>query len=187
MPPESRSDRHPGIRPRPTVWRRLDVAARRSLPCAFSVLLVLLLCAPLDLPQQQTLLPGAEMASVFFGAGFRRASRPAPMVFALGLLSDLLSFTAPGIGILTLLIVHAVGVGWRYGLSRQGFVLVWLVFLLVSAAMIALDWTLFCVFSQRLLPVQPALLELALAAGLYPLLSALFTWAHRSIADPDRA
>ena len=26
-----------------------------------------------------------------------------------------------------------------------------------------------------------------ISAGLYPLLSALFTWAHRGMADPDRA
>ncbi len=182
-PPE----RHPGIRPRPTVGRRLDAAARRSLPVGFSLGLVLLLCAPLDLPEQQALLPGATMGSVFFWSVFRPASMPAPMVFALGLLYDLLSFSPPGIAILTLLIVHTIGLGWRHGLARQGFLLVWLVFVLVAGAAILVDWALICGFSFRLLPVQPVLLELALAAGLYPLLSALFTWAHRGIADPSRA
>lgn len=153
----------------------------------FSTALVLLLCAPLDLPQQQALLPGAAMGSVFFWSVFRPASMPAPMVFLLGLLTDLLSFSPPGTAILTLLIVHAVGLGARHGLARQGFLLVWLVFLLVAAGLIALDWVLACAFALRLLPLQPACLELALAAGLYPLLSALFTWAHRGMADPDRA
>ncbi len=187
MPPQARPERHPGIRPRPTVWRRLDAAARRALPATFSVLLVLLLCAPLGLPQQQALLPGAAMGSVFFWSVFRPASMPAPVVFLLGLLSDLLSFSPPGMAILTLLIVHAVGLGARHGLARQGFLLVWMVFLLVAAGAVALDWALACAFALRLLPLQPACFELALAAGLYPLLSALFTWAHRGMADPDRA
>ncbi len=187
MPPQARPERHPGIRPRPTVWRRLDAAARRALPATFSVLLVLLLCAPLGLPQQQALLPDAAMGSVFFWSVFRPASMPAPAVFLLGLLSDLLSFSPPGMAILTLLIVHAVGLGARHGLARQGFLLVWMVFLLVATGAIALDWVLACAFALRLLPLQPACFELALAVGLYPLLSALFTWAHRGMADPDRA
>ncbi len=151
------------------------------------MLLVLLLCAPFDLPEQQALLPGATMASVFFWSLFRPASMPAPIVFALGLLYDLLSFSPPGLAIVTLLIVHAVGVGARHSLARQGFVVVWLVFLLVAAGAILLDYALMCGFTFRLLPPQPALFELALSAGLYPLLSALFTWAHRGVADPSRA
>jgi rod shape-determining protein MreD len=182
-----RPERHPGIRPRPTVWRRLDIAGRRALPVTFSVMLVLLLCAPLDLPQQQALLPGAAMGSVFFWSVFRPASMPALMVFLLGLLTDLLSFSPPGLAILTLLLVHAAGLGWRHGLARRGFLVVWLVFVLVAAGAIALDWALSCAFMLRLLPVQPVCFELALAAGCYPLLSALFTWAHRGMADPDRA
>lgn len=187
MSRQPRPERHPGIRPRPTIWRRLDAAGRRALPAAFSVLLVLLLCAPLGLPEQQALLPGTTMASVFFWSVFRPASMPAAVVFMLGLLYDLLSFSPPGIAILTLLIVHACGLGWRHGLARQGFLLVWMVFLLVAAGVIALDWALMSAFSQRLLPPQSAFFELALATGLYPLLSALFTWAHRGIADPTLA
>ncbi len=182
-PPE----RRPGIRPRPTIGRRLDAAARRSLPVAFSLGLVLLLCAPLDLPGQQALLPGATMSSVFFWSVFRPASMPAPMVFALGLLYDMLSFSPPGIAILTLLVVHIIGLGWRHGLARQGFLPVWVAFVLVAGAATLLDWALACGLSLRLLPVQPALFALALAAGTYPLLSALFAWAHRGIADPSRA
>lgn len=180
-------ERHPGIRPRPTVWRQLDAAARRALPATFSLLLVLLLCAPFGLPEQQALLPGAAMASVFFWSVFRPASMPGVMVFAIGLLCDLLSVSPPGIAILTLLIVHAVGLGGRHGLVRQGFVALWLVFVLVAAGAIALDWVLLCAFSLRLLPPQPACFELALAVGLYPLLSVLFTWAHRGVADPAQA
>jgi rod shape-determining protein MreD len=149
--------------------------------------MVLLLCAPLDLPEQQAMLPGATMASVFFWSLFRPASMPAPIVFALGLIYDLLSFSPPGIAIVTLLIVHAIGVGARHGLARQGFLVVWLAFLLVAAGAILLDYALMCGFMLRLLPPQPALFELALSAGLYPLLSALFTWAHRGIADPSLA
>ena len=187
MQMEAPPERHPGIRPRPTVGRRLDAAARRVAPVIFSLLLLLLLYAPLGLPEQGALLPGAVMAPVFFWSVFRPASMPAPMVFALGLLYDLLSHSPPGIAILTLMIVHIVGLGWRHGLARQGFPVVWAVFVLVAGTAILMDWALNSALELQLLPIGPAAFELALAAGLYPLLSALFTWAHRGIADPSRA
>jgi len=187
MPVAPPPERRPGIRPRPTLGRRLDAAARCALPAAFCVLLILLLCAPLGLPGQAALLAPALMAGVFFWSVFRPTSMPAVVVFALGLLSDLVSMSPPGIAILTLLVVHGVGIAWRHALARQGFLVVWLVFLLVASVAILLDWALMCGFTLRLLPPAPSLFEMALAAGIYPIFSALFTWAHRSVADPTRA
>jgi rod shape-determining protein MreD len=180
-------ERRPGIRPRPSWGRRLDAAARRSAPVGFTALAILLLSAPLGLPEQEALLPGTVLASVFFWSMFRPASMPGLAVFALGLLSDLLGYAPPGITIVILLVVHGIGLAGRYGLAKQGFLLVWLVFLLVAAGATLLDWTLRSGFSLRVLPLQPALFQLGLAAGLYPLWSGLFTWAHRTIADPARA
>ncbi len=39
----------------------------------------------------------------------------------------------------------------------------------------------------RLMPPDAALLRFVLSAALYPALAALFTRAHRGLADPDRA
>ncbi|MCQ8240119.1 hypothetical protein [Rhizosaccharibacter radicis] len=187
MVSELSAERRPGIRPRPTLGRRLDAAARRVLPVGFTALAILLLSAPLGLPEQEALLPGTVLASVFFWSVFRPPSMPGWAVFGLGLLSDLLGYAPPGLTIVILLLVHGVGIAGRHGLSRQGFLLMWLVFLSVASAATLLDWTARSAFALRLLPVQPALFQLALAAGLYPLLSALFTWAHRTVADPSRA
>lgn len=179
--------RTPGIRPRPTVWRQLDAAARSSFPVACTALLLVVLAAPLGIPGQAQLQPAAALACVFFWSVFRPASMPAPAVFALGLLSDLLGLGQLGVGVLTLLLAH--GIAWRSRrlLAGQGFLLVWVVFIGVAACAAALSWALTSLFLLQPVSVTAALFQFGLTAGTYPLLSTVFTHAHRGLADPDQA
>ena len=181
------AQRIPGIQPRPTLWRRLDAASRQSFPAACTALLLLLLAAPLGLPGQAQLQPAAALACVFFWSLFRPGSMPPSVVFLLGLLADLLGLTPLGASVLILLVTHGLAVRWSRALVGQGFLLVWLAFVGVAAAAAALGWAVTGLLTVRLLPGDAALFQFGLTAGLYPALAALFTWAHRSLADPDRA
>ncbi len=180
------SERLPGIRPRPTLWRQLDAASRAAFPAACTALLLLALAAPFRLPGQAQLQPAIALACVFFWSLFRPASMSPPIVFMLGLLSDLLELTPPGISVLVLLMVHGLAVRLRE-IAGQGFLLVWLAFVAVAALAAAVGWALNSVLMFRLLPVPAALFQFGLSAGLYPALAALFTVAHRGLADPARA
>jgi rod shape-determining protein MreD len=180
-------DRVPGIRPRPSLWRRLDAAARSAFPATTTLLLMLLTAAPFGLPDQGVLLPVVGLACVFFWSLFRPASMPPPVVFLLGLFADLLGYAHLGVNVLILLIVHGLALSWRRVLVRQGIMIVWLAFTAVAAGAAALGWLFACVLSFRLLPVDAPLLQALLAAGLYPLLATLFIRAHRGLADPGRA
>ena len=180
------TERLPGIRPRPTLFRQLDAASRAAFPAACTALLLLLLAAPLHLPGQAQLQLAAALACVFFWSLFRPASMTPPIVFALGLLSDLLGLAPPGISVFVLLIVHGLAVRWRI-IAGQGFLLVWLAFVAVAAGAATMGWALTSLLTFRLLPVPPALFQFGLTAGLYPVLAALFTTAHRGLADPARA
>lgn len=180
------SERLPGIRPRPTLWRQLDAASRAAFPAACTALLLLALAAPFRLPGQAQLQPAIALACVFFWSLFRPASMSPPIVFMLGLLSDLLELTPPGISVLVLLTVHGLAVRLRE-IAGQGFLLVWLAFVAVAALAAAVGWALNSVLMFRLLPVPAALFQFGLSAGLYPALAALFTIAHRGLADPARA
>ena len=157
------SERLPGIRPRPTLGRRLDAASRKAFPAACTALVLLALAAPLHLPGQAQLQPAAALACVFFWSLFRPASMSPPIVFGLGLLSDLLGLTPPGISVLVLLVVHGLAVA------------------------AALGWALTSALTFHVMPLRAALFEFGLTAGLYPALAYLFTIAHRGLADPERA
>jgi rod shape-determining protein MreD len=180
-------DRAPGIRPRPTLARRLDMLARRCFPVAATVALMLLSNAPFGVLDQPVMLPAVAVASVFFWSLFRPASMPPPAVFLIGLLLDLMGWLPVGDGVVTLLLVHGLCVRWRRVLVRQGFLMIWIAFLGFAAASAALIWAIAALLAFRLLPLGPAMFEAVLSGALYPALAILFARAHSTVADPARA
>lgn len=181
------TDQTPGIRPRITLSRRLDIAARCAVPASSTVVLMLVTETPFGIADQATLLPAITLTCVYFWSLFRPAAMPPVVVFLLGLLFDLLGYLPLGVGPLTLLIVHGLALRWRQVLTAGGFMSVWLAFTGFAGGAAVLSWGLTTLVSFRLLPVGPALFEALLAAALYPALAVLFIRAHRSVADPERA
>jgi rod shape-determining protein MreD len=165
----------------------LDVASRHAFPGVQTVLVLLLLSAPLGLPGQAQLQPAWAMACVYFWSLYRPASMPALLVFALGLLLDLLAQGPVGIQVLVLLLIHAVALRARHALTRSGFAFVWLVFTGVAAAAAAGEWLLVCLLTWRAVPPWPGLFEFAIACGLYPCLALHLIALHRGRAAPEQA
>ena len=134
----ARADQAPGIRPRVTLGRRLDIAARYAFPAGCTLLLMLLAVAPYGIADQAAMLPAVTFACVYFWSLLRPGAMPPPVVFVVGLLLDLLGYLPLGVGALTLLIVHGLAVHWRPILVRQGFVAAWLTFAGFAAGAAAL-------------------------------------------------
>ena len=179
-------EQRPGVRPRSTLARRLDLAARHAFPAAITVLLMLLVEAPFGFADQATLLPVVALISVWFWSVYRPAAMPPPVVFALGLLLDLLDWLPLGTGVLTLLIVHGLAMRWRRVIGPQGFAVVWPAFAVVACGAAALEWAATAALTWRLVPTGPMLFQAALSVALYPALGILFARAHGSIANPER-
>ncbi|HTW71197.1 MAG TPA: rod shape-determining protein MreD [Acetobacteraceae bacterium] len=183
----SADEQRPGIRPRATLGRRLDLAARHAFPASLTVLLMLLTQAPFGVVDQTTLLPTVALISVWFWSVYRPGAMSPPVVFGIGLLLDLLDWLPFGTGVVTLLLVHGLALRWRRFLGRQGFILVWMAFAAIAAGAAALEWLAMAVLTWRLVPLGPAIFQAALSVALYPALAIIFARAHRSIANPERA
>jgi rod shape-determining protein MreD len=183
----ARVDQAPGIRPRATLGRRLDIAARHAFPAACTILLMLMAEAPFGVIDQPALLPAITLACVYFWSLFRPTAMPPPVVFLIGVLFDLLAYLPLGVGVLTLLIVHGLALRWRRILVRQSFLFVWVTFAGFAVGAAVLDWAFATLLDFRLLPFSAALFQAVLTIALYPALAILFTRAHHSIADPERA
>jgi rod shape-determining protein MreD len=177
----------PGIRPRQNLGRQLDMVARWAFPATTTTLLLLLAAAPLGVPGQPELQASVALACVFFWSLFRPASMPPVVAFLIGLLTDLLGFAPPGVGVLSLLLAHGLAIRWRRVLVRQGFLVVWLVFVSVATGAAALQWLLISLLTFRLLPPGPGLFQAAIGAALYPALATVLTRAHHTLAEPERA
>ena len=181
----ARADQAPGIRPRTTLGRRLDITARHAFPAGCTLLLMLLAGAPFGIADQAALLPAVTFGCVYFWSMLRPVAMPPPVVFLVGLLFDLLGYLPPGVGVLTLLIVHGLVVRWRQRLLRQNFVMAWLAFAGFAAGAAVLEWLMTALLVFRLLPIGPALFAAMLTAALYPALAILFVRVDRTAADPE--
>jgi rod shape-determining protein MreD len=180
-------DRRPGIRPRPSLVRRLDVAARVGFPTGITVLLLLITQAPLRITGQAALLPAVALCCVWFWSLFRPDNLPPPVVFLIGLLMDLFGYLPLGVGVLTLLVVHGVALAFRRSLSSGGFARIWIVFGAVATAASLLIWLLVMLLTLRLLSVYPAIFTAVLSVAMFPVLAVPFAVAQRSIANPEQA
>jgi len=176
--------RAPGIRPNRTLWQRLDLIARLTFPVVSAVLLLVASDLPVGLPGA-ALGPALMLPCVIFWSVFRPAVMPPPAVFALGLLSDLLSGAPLGVGPLGLLTVHAVALRWRMRIARQSFLRVWcmvLGFALLYGIVVYLTTSL---LRFAILSPEPLLPQIALTAAFYPALALGFTRTHRGIAQAE--
>ena len=179
--------RLPGIRPRLTIWRRLDITARHAFPAVCVALVMLVFSAPLGLPGQPEIQAAVALSCVFFWSVFRPDSMPPPAVFALGVFADLLGYAPPGVNVLVLLVAHGLALRWRRVLMRQGFLMVWLTFVSIAVGAATVQWMLTALLTFKLLPLGPALFQAELTAGLYPGIAVLLSWAHGTLAEPGHA
>ncbi len=177
------TDRQPRIHPRPTVWRHLDIWARLLFPGLGIALCPLVLSIPLGIPAQAALIPAVTLISVFAWSILQPAAMSAPIVFLVGLMTDLFGLAPLGVTTLTLLTSCAVMYKARAVLGGGfGAGSTWIAFILVAACAAILQWALVSVLAWRIMPTQPALFQFVLTAALYPALASVLGWTHRHIA-----
>jgi rod shape-determining protein MreD len=181
------SDRKPGIRPRLTLGRRLDIAWRHAFPGITCLLLMLLSLAPVGLWGQAAILPIVALTCVWFWSLYRPAAMAPPVVFTIGVALDLLGFLPLGVGALTMLTTHGIAQRLRRFLSRQGFAVVWLIFTSVACAIAAMNWVLVSLLTFSIVAPGPVLFQAGLAAAMYPVVAIPLALAHRTVADPEQA
>ncbi len=164
--------------------RRLEALLRLAFPLVSTAVLLILSAAPIGLPS----LPFAlAMPCISFWTVFRPAAMAPPIVLALGLLLDLLTFAPLGVHIMALLVLHGAAMRLRFLLARQSFLVVWCSFALGALLCAALAWGFTALLLLNLPPWQPILHTLLLSAGLYPLLVLLLSRAHEAMRRAENA
>lgn len=161
--------------PSPGLLRRLDSMARAALPAVGTALVMVLAAGPTGVP---ALVPAVALPCIVFWSIFRPGAMPPPAVFCLGLLQDLLTLAPIGIGLVTLLVAHALAVSWRRFLARQSFLFVWLAFCGFAAGTAGLGFLLTALLAFSLPPLAPAMHEAVLTAGLYPAFAFVLSRLH---------
>ena len=163
------------------LWLRLDHVARSLWPFALTVALVILSQVPLRITLLSPVLPSLALIAVYYWSIHRPDLMPIWAVFLIGLFQDLLGGGPAGVGILTLLAVHAVVTAQRRFFASASFVVIWLVFALVALAAQALAWLLVSALAGAVVEPRPATFQILLTIAVYPCLAWGFAQAQRAI------
>ncbi|GAN54178.1 hypothetical protein Tasa_017_061 [Tanticharoenia sakaeratensis NBRC 103193] len=177
----------PEIKPRASLRQRADAGLRAATPVGFAFLSTLVLSAPLGLPGQSELLFSVLFGTVFFWSAQRPRQMPPWAVFALGLFAEMVTFGAPGSILFMLLVVHGIAHLGRHSLTAASFLTTWAILSVLATISGVVQWTMASVEAFHLLGPAPSLFQTTLTIGIYPILSAVFAWANRTVANPERA
>lgn len=153
------------------LWQRLDLWARRTLPAGLCLLFVFLAVLPVPVPGYSSIVPMLVLASVFFWAVHHPRLLPPVVVFAIGLVQDILSGAPTGAGAVVLLTVYGVTVSQRRFFHHRTFIQVWVGFMIVALAAAVLSWTVAMIANGAFAPPRAAAFQYLLTIAVYPLLT----------------
>ncbi len=165
----------------PTLSYQLHRLLRGSIPFWISLVLILLSVVPLRISGFATVTPSFLMISVFYWSLHRPYLLPAPVVFFLGLIFDILTGTPMGLTSLMLLVVHGVAMTQRQVFVGKAFVLSWWGFLLIGAGISVFSWLVACLLELTFIPILPVLVQFGLTVLFFPLLAWCFAVVQSSM------
>jgi rod shape-determining protein MreD len=165
----------------PTLSYQFHRLLRGSIPFWISLVLILFSVVPLRISGFATVTPSFLMISVFYWSLHRPYLLPAPVVFLLGLIFDILTGTPMGLTSLMLLVVHGIALPQRQVFVGKAFVLSWWGFLLIGAGISILSWLVACLLELAFIPILPVLVQFGLTVLFFPLLAWCFAVVQSSM------
>lgn len=164
-----------------TVWQRLDLVARNLTPLLVSLCLVVASVVPLRLPEVSYIVPTLALMAIYYWGLHRADLLPAPAVFVVGLLQDMLSGGPIGMNAFIFLAVYGVCVSQRRFFYGKSFLVVWWGFMVVAAGALALEWALSAAFAESLISPRPAYFKYLITIAVYPVVAWLFARMQRTL------
>lgn len=126
-----------------SIGERLDDVARFAavyfLIAIFFIAEILSLPSPFDAFKQVPFM----MITVYFWAAFRPSVLPPMLVFIIGILVDIITGGPIGVGACVLVLMNWAIASQRAFLTAQSFAMFWLVFGIVYAGIVILQWLVF--------------------------------------------
>lgn len=164
-----------------SLWLRLDLAARMSLPAVLALVLVLVGTVPLTAVDVQILKPLLPLVAVYYWALYRPDLLPAPVAFVLGLLVDILSGVPLGVHAATFCLAHGVLCVQRRFLVGKSFAINWSGFACVAAGVFGLVWLLTSLLHGTPVSASGLVFQAGTTIAIFPLIFRLLLRCHRSL------
>lgn len=162
-------------------WQRADHWARSVAPFGLCFLLIVVGLVPIRLPGYGPIMPWMLLVAVYFWALHRPDLLPPLAIFALGLLSDLLSGGQVGTSSLVLLSVFGVLRSQRLVILASSFLIQWAIFTFVALGAELLFYLANVVLLQQGVDPSASIFQFLMTVAVYPLLAWIFVLAQRSL------
>ena len=146
------------------------------------LLSVLFEIVPLGVRHLADVAPLLGLIAVYYWSIYRPQLIPAPFVFAVGLVHDLLSGGPLGLMALVLVALHIFCVSQRRVLIGRSFGVGWFGFMLVAPGAALLEWIVASIYFMHPMDPVPLLVQLVLTIVLYPPLNWLFNRVELAVA-----
>lgn len=166
-------------------WQTLDHVARRTTPFLITVGLVILSQVPMQLPAAVALTPLLALIAIYFWALHSPDLMPAPAVFVVGMLQDILSGVPMGLNTFILLVVYGLVVSQRRFFFGKSFAVLWWGFATLCVVIAAFQWVLTSILSGAAVPPLAIIADYFTTAAVYPLVAYVFVLTHRNILRED--
>lgn len=160
---------------------RLGRALRSTIPGLLLLLCIFIAALPTGLPQFADVTPFLSLMAVYYWSIYRPDLMPAFVVFAAGLLQDVVGGTPVGLMALVLVLVHGVGVSQRRVFLGKSFPVEWWGFGLVTLGAGIVAWLLASLYFVYLLDPKSVAVQALLTVAVYPLVTRLFSRASRAL------
>lgn len=159
---------------------RLDGWARDLLPALTTILFLTLSTVRVPVAGFRTVAPAVVLIAVYHWTVHRPHLLPPSIVFAVGLMQDLLTGSPLGTGSLTLLAVHLLVLSQRRFLAGKTFAMVWCGFALVAAVTFLARWAAVSALSGVVLDPRESAFQCLVTVACYPLLAVLLLALQRT-------
>lgn len=159
--------------------QKLDLAARNATPGLLLLAMTLISVVPLQAPLYASIAPLMPLAGLYYWIVHRPDLVPVSLVFAIGVLHDMLTGTMIGAYAVVFLAVYWLVRSQQRVLSGKPFLLLWGGFFIVSGFVCVAEWTVISLAAGAIMPLEPALFRSLLTAALFPFWGWLFLQVHR--------
>ncbi len=155
------------------------------LPVVTTIVAALLSIEPLHLDGYAGLTPAFTLMATYHWTIYRPDLLPAPLLFLIGTIQDLLSGGLPGVTAVTLLLARAIIVPQRQYVVDRPFPFVWAGFTLLAGGAMLFSWALHSLLSAELLDLQGPILRTGLTISVFPIASFLLGRSQRALIGAD--
>ena len=155
------------------------------LPIATTMLAAILSIEPFHLDGYAALTPAFTLMATYHWTIYRPNLLPAPWLFLIGIIQDLLSGGLPGETAVTLLLARAILLPQRHYFVDRPFPFIWAGFTLLTGGAVLLSWALHSLLAAELLDLRGSVLRAVLTISAFPIASFLLGRSQRALIGAD--